>query len=124
MTVYQCRFCKMIKEANTFTPFKNRSFASAIEFELKLNSEWKVKVKEYTDDEVDCVFIKNYENEKIAFGKRLKYKIARQTCQRCERISGGYYEAILQLRGDWDRINNLIAKVTKYVERGTDSSRR
>jgi len=115
--IYQCRFCKMIKEGNTFAAFKNRSFAGAIEAELRLNSEWRVKVRDYTDGEVDCVFIKNYENEKVGFPKRLKYKIARQTCQRCERISGGYYEAILQLRGDWDRINNLIAKITKYVGR-------
>ncbi|HIH50177.1 TPA: hypothetical protein HA291_01835, partial [Candidatus Micrarchaeota archaeon] len=29
----------------------------------------------------------------------------------------GYYEALVQLRGDWDRINSLIRNITKYVER-------
>jgi NMD protein affecting ribosome stability and mRNA decay len=96
---------------------KNGSLGKAIEFELKLNSNWKVKVKDYGDETINAVFIFNYENEKVGFNKELKYKFAKQTCQRCERISGGYYEAIAQLRGSGERINNLIKKITKYVER-------
>ncbi len=117
ITIYHCRFCNKIKEVNTFVEPKKRSFAGAVQSVLKLNNEWKVKVNDFSDSEIDCVFIKTYEGEKVAFPKMLKYKFAKETCERCERISGGYYEALVQLRGDWDRINSLIRNITKYVER-------
>lgn len=117
VTIYQCRFCNRIREGKTFVELKNRSLAGAIEAELKLPSGWRVKVKSHDEKQVEAVFVSIYDNEKIGFSKTLELKIARETCQRCERISGGYYEAIAQLRGDWDKINNLIPKITKYVER-------
>jgi NMD protein affecting ribosome stability and mRNA decay len=66
---------------------------------------------------IDTVFIFDVDDEKVNFNKKLLYKIAHETCQRCYRISSGYYEAIAQLRGDKQRIENLIAKITKYVQR-------
>lgn len=117
ITILKCKFCNRIKEGETFSEISKPALARAIEIGFKLNSMWKVKVKDFDDKTMHTVFIADYQNEKVGIPKDIEYKFGKQTCQRCDKISGGYYEAILQLRGDFDRINNLIAKVTKYVEK-------
>ncbi len=115
VTIYQCRFCERIKEGRTFSSISNKSLSRAIKIELKLQSD--VKVKTHDAKGVDVVFVTEVDGERVGFPKRLELKIAHETCQRCYWISSGYYEAVVQLRGDWYRINNLIAKITKYVKR-------
>jgi nonsense-mediated mRNA decay protein 3 len=41
------------------------------------------------------------------------------TCQNCSRISGGYFEAILQLRGDTDKVERKAQKLGTELGRKT-----
>jgi NMD protein affecting ribosome stability and mRNA decay len=115
VTVYQCRFCNRIKEGRIFSRMGNKALARAIRIELKLQED--VKVKAFNSEEVSAVFRAEVDGEKVIFPKRLALKIAHETCQRCYRISSGYYEAIVQLRGNFVKINSIIARITKYVEK-------
>ena len=104
-TIYQCRFCRKIKEGRTFSKLGKEALARAIKIELKLKED--VKVKEYVYEKfIDASFTTEVDGEKVSFQKRLEFKIAHETCQRCYRISSGYYEAVVQLRGDRQRIEN------------------
>lgn len=93
----------------------NASLSRAVKVGHRLQCE--VKVIGHTGKEIDAVFVFEVDGERVSFPRRLQYKVLHETCQRCYRISSGYYEAVIQLRGDMYRINNLIAKVTKYVQR-------
>ncbi len=115
VTILQCRFCKRIKEGKTFSRMSNPSLQRAVKIELKL--PYEVKVTAHTGKEIDATFITEVDGDRVSFNRTLKYEIAHETCQRCYRISSGYYEAVAQLRGDRGRIDNLIAKITKYVQR-------
>jgi NMD protein affecting ribosome stability and mRNA decay len=114
-TILQCRWCKRIKDGETFARMSNKSLAHAVKVGLKLKED--VKVTAHTGKEMDAVFIFDVDGEKVQYNRKLPYKIAHETCQRCYRISSGYYEAVVQLRGDKQRIENMIAKLTKYVQR-------
>jgi len=113
--ILQCRFCKRIKEGQTFSKISNKSIARAIKLGLKLPGE--VKVKGFDDEQINSYITDEVDNEKVEFPMQFAYKIAHETCQRCYRISSGYYEAVVQLRGNPEKIKNLIQKITKYVER-------
>jgi len=93
----------------------NPSLQRTIKMELKL--PYEVKVTGHTAKEIDATFITDIDGERASFNRTLTYKIAHETCQRCYRISSGYYEAVVQARGDEKRIDNLIAKIIKYVQR-------
>ena len=113
--ILQCRFCRKIKEGNTFSHMSNKVLASTLK--INLRTKYNVKVTAHTANEIDVVFIVEVDGERVSFRRKLPYKVEYETCRRCYRISAGYYEAIMQLRGDKGRIDRLIEKVTKYVER-------
>ncbi|MGI0100558.1 MAG: NMD3-related protein [Candidatus Micrarchaeaceae archaeon] len=115
VVILQCRFCKRIKEGKTFSHMSNGSLSRALR--ITLNTKNDVKVTAHTGKEIDASFVTEVYGEKVIFNKRISYKVSHETCQRCYRISSGYYEAIAQLRGNAGRIDNLIAKITKYVQR-------
>jgi NMD protein affecting ribosome stability and mRNA decay len=115
VVIFQCRWCKRIKEGKTFSRMSNPSLQRAVKIELKLPFE--VKATAHTAKQIDCTFITEIDGERVSFNRTLNYEIAHETCQRCYRISSGYYEAVVQLRGDKIRIDNLITKITKYVQR-------
>jgi nonsense-mediated mRNA decay protein 3 len=117
VAILHCKLCDRIKEGQTFTPIRNGSLSRAMEIEMKLKSDWRVKARERDDQKIKALFTKMYEGEKVYFEMDIPYKFRNQTCQRCDRVNGGYYEAIVQLRGNRERILNLIAKLTKYIER-------
>jgi len=60
-------------------------------------------------------------NNQIACHNKLVARIKRETCNACSRLAGGYYEAIIQLRGDNriptdEEINQYIEKICKLTE--------
>ncbi len=116
VTIYQCRWCRRIKEGKTFSHISKKALARAAKLELKLKEEVKVKDYKY-EDFIDAALVFDVDGEKVIVPRKLEFKIAHETCQRCYQISSGYYESVVQLRGDKQRIENLIAKITKYVQR-------
>ena len=115
VTIIQCRWCKRIKEGQIFSRMSNASLQRAVKIALK--SPYDVKVTAHTGKQIDATFITEVDGERVSFNRTLDYKITHETCQRCYRISSGYYEALVQLRGNKGRIDNLIAKITKYLQR-------
>ena len=42
--------------------------------------------------------------------KRITITLKKRKCDVCTKLSGGYYEAVLQVRGDYENIFNLVKK--------------
>jgi len=115
VTVYQCRWCERIKEGRTFSRMNNKSLSRAVKIELRLQDD--VRVKKHDKDSISAVIVTQVDGERVAFPVKFELKIAHETCQRCYWISSGYYEAIVQLRGNREKIDRLVEKIKKYVER-------
>jgi NMD protein affecting ribosome stability and mRNA decay len=92
------------------------TLGNAIRIELKLNCQ--VRVREFSTKEAKTeVIFEMDERQKVVFPKIFEIKIAHETCQRCYQISSGYYEAVIQLRGNRMKIEKLHEKLKKYVEK-------
>lgn len=77
---------------------KGRLEDLAISFERRGVDEWGVKV-----DVEGSLDEEGWHDER---GTRVEIK--NKTCKRCSRASGGYYEAVLQIRGDEDGVEEAL----------------
>ncbi|OYT64007.1 hypothetical protein B6U67_01215 [Methanosarcinales archaeon ex4484_138] len=61
-------------------------------------------------------------NNQITYNDELVLRIQRETCNICSRLAGGYYEAIIQLRGENhiptdEEIEEYTEKIDKLIEK-------
>ncbi len=56
--------------------------------------------------------------EPLSQRARVKVKLKRTTCDVCNRMSSGYYEAILQVRGEGELSKEKLVKVKRTLEEG------
>ncbi|MEA1905205.1 MAG: 60S ribosomal export protein NMD3, partial [Candidatus Hadarchaeota archaeon] len=56
--------------------------------------------------------------EPLSQRARVKVKLKRTTCDVCSRVSSGYYEAILQVRGEGELPEERLARVRRTLEEG------
>ncbi len=75
---------------------------------LPLLEEDKVVVYFEADD--GSIFSKAYP---------VKFTVKRVMCEECSRIAGGYFEAIIQLRGDWERIREIAPHIVRALRKKT-----
>lgn len=76
------------------------------------------KAKYDHDNEVLLITLEKDGNE-ITVKKRFELEMVNTTCPRCSRISGGYYEAIIQLRGDEKKVAKHAKMLAKRLEQET-----
>lgn len=114
--VYQCRFCKKIKVVNTFEEDGERSLQRAVAVATKLDCKVKI-LEQRRNGIIRCRLYCNYEDGKVSFEQEFKLKIQNETCQRCYRISAGYYQGIVQLRGNRMKMAKITEKLKAYLEK-------
>lgn len=80
------------------------------EMELKkTNNHFKADIK-----------IKNFFGENKDLQKEIYIKINKSTCNDCGRIRGGYYEAVIQLRGPKKRVDKSVKYIFEKVEKSKE----
>ena len=76
-----------------------------------------VRVREVAEKEIQADLIYTVENEKVRFPVTLALKMGHETCRRCYQISSGYYEAVVQLRGNRMKIEKIMQNLRKFIEK-------
>ena len=118
LKIYQCRFCKRVKVGQTFMEAGNekRVLSRAIKYEL--GPAFEVGVLQYGRNGIaKCVITQAVEGGDAKFEADINIKLLHETCQKCYRISAGYYQGIVQLRGDREKMDRIQAKLGRYLER-------
>jgi NMD protein affecting ribosome stability and mRNA decay len=116
IAVHQCRFCNRVKVANTFFGGTDSTWGRALA--EATGEECRVKALEREKNgTVKCRIICRYGGGKVAFDHDFKVRVAHETCQRCYRMSSGYYEGVVQLRGNRIKIERVQEKLKRFVER-------
>ncbi len=73
-----------------------------------------------------CVFrlIGNVEGREVVDELSVEVRVKTRTCERCAMISGGYYEAVVQIRADDRRVEDFeLEKVKDLIERILEKER-
>ncbi len=133
--VVRCPKCGYFKVGNRW---KNLDFESAllelIHSSVRVHPQFDVEgleVEPLTAGEVGKYIVRlvgNVEGYEVAEEKVVEVRLKSRTCERCTRISGGYYEAIVQIRADDREIESEELEVVrnvinKILERESDNQK-
>jgi nonsense-mediated mRNA decay protein 3 len=118
LTVYQCRFCKRVKVGNTWLEAGNEKRVVGKAVMHDIGNGFEVGILEFGRNGIaKCLMTKKIDDAEVSFEAEIGIKRLHETCQRCYRISAGYYQGIVQLRGDREKMNRMMAKISRYLER-------
>ena len=102
----QCARCERMKIKGLWT--KDRKVLDDFIIS-KCKGEFSSVVYDYDND--DLIFLINKERKNIRVTRKLDLFKTVVTCIDCSRLSGGYFEAIIQLRGDKARVEKYLNKL-------------
>lgn len=112
--IERCKKCGRIKTKEGMKEEEGKSLNLAISPKLK---DYKVKLIDYSKDKalLDIVLDEGREG-RLSIEKEVILKYKNMTCESCYKRVGGYHEAVFQLRGDPERIERFVGKVSKYLD--------
>lgn len=112
ITLTVCKRCARIKNGNDFFEKDDALLQNLLERHFK---EWELRLISSIENAAIVDLSKPDENiEGIRQEIAIKYK--KQLCPKCNRRAASYYEGIIQLRGDPERIQKMIKKLEQVFE--------
>lgn len=95
VSIEKCKRCGMMHFRGEWGPYSPKKIASHVESKCRGD----FARAEYNIDAQAVTFTIVKDDEKLTVRRTVPFNITETVCPKCCRISGGYYEAIIQLRG-------------------------
>ena len=124
VTIERCGRCGNFRIQGQSRHFSNATLGEAITAESHMPG-CVAKVASYHVNSAMVDFTCETENGEVKFEKLVMVDTTLKTCQRCYRMSSGYYEALVQFRGgedprlfrkdDKERVAKFTEKLTELV---------
>ena len=109
--VEMCKRCGKMKIRGQWTPYDRKTLEEYVA--SKARGEFE-KV-EYDSKTKEMVFTVKKGDESAEIRKPFEYEEVILICPDCSKISGGYFEAIIQLRGDEKKVAKYSKRLTKML---------
>ena len=110
-----CHYCGMVKSKGAFKKQTKESLQEAVSQVLR---GYSIKIIGTGEDTMELEITEDLPEYSIAVKKDMHVNWKKSLCDRCNKIAGSYYEAVVQLRGtDTDKMDRFIKKITRYLER-------
>ncbi len=113
----RCRSCDRIRTPEGFAALDGKALAESLQHELHMR-DCTVRAVRLDPQAMlaKARIVCEYENEMVAFDKEVHVRFRRMMCQQCYRQSSGYYEALVQLRGNSRAVEERAASIARFVE--------
>jgi NMD protein affecting ribosome stability and mRNA decay len=113
--VYRCKSCGRIKAGGGFAQPGSDSLAAAVKKQL---GGYAIKIIGIGEDECSAKVLVSQDTAHgtISSEKEIVISYKKVLCERCYRKACNYHEAVVQLRGDMQRAQKMLARITKYFE--------
>ena len=111
----KCKRCDRMHFKGDWTPYDERKIAEQV------ISKCRGDFSEATYDleRQVVLFTIRKDTDEIQVERSVPLEIKITICQQCSRISGGYYQGIIQLRGNQDKIQKYADMLTTKLEKKT-----
>ncbi|MCL5419909.1 MAG: 60S ribosomal export protein NMD3 [Candidatus Marsarchaeota archaeon] len=109
-----CRRCGRIWTGFAFSEPSKRSVEEAVRLKLK---GYSIRMLEYTGDKVKLDIGEQRREGLLVAEKEFNVRPNKVTCDECYKRMGGYWEALIQLRGSETRVRAAEAKIQRYISR-------
>ncbi len=112
-TIARCKACDRIRIAGAYFKPTPEAMQKAISLSLK-GCAFRI-----LDIDRTCVTLElmNAAGHKAIAEKRINMSYTKVLCDKCRKKAGSYYEAVMQLRGNPERVEKLSIKLNAYLER-------
>ncbi len=116
--VRRCRVCGMINGGRGFADPTEEAMQDAIRQQMhEPNCEPKLvsfdDVRNIAELKIEC----DLDEGPVRFPYEVKVKFTKEMCPNCYRRSAGYYEAIVQVRGNDGHVNAFIESFTRFLSK-------
>lgn len=114
--ISQCRFCERLKIKGEYVDMNMDSLGRALKYALNI-PEYIVDVEKYSNGMAYIYAHKETEPARAGVAMRVRVRVIHATCRRCFRVSAGYYQGVVQLRGNRMKIERIKEQMKRYLER-------
>ena len=112
--MYRCGRCGNILVKGQYKPLGNVALSDLINSVAHVR-DCAAKVTGYSKNKVEVDYECDLNGELAKFSTTMDIRPIKQICPRCYRISSGYYEALVQLRGDVVKADKIAEKLSDYI---------
>jgi NMD protein affecting ribosome stability and mRNA decay len=112
--VTYCKRCERLKTSLGYVDFDDKALANVITRDV-CGKDCTAKVKSLYGDVATVSFTFHVGEDEVQIDKKLEVEKNHLICQDCYRKSSGYYEALVQIRGNSNRVESMITKIRKFV---------
>ena len=112
--MYRCARCGNIRVKGVYKPLGNVALSDLINSEIHVR-DCTAKVTGYLKDKAEVEYTCELDGGVAKVEKAIAIRSIKQICQRCYRISSGYYEALVQLRGDVVKADKIAVKLMDFI---------
>lgn len=116
ISILRCGRCGSIKVKGRFVPFNTGSLGEALTSGIHLHG-CTARVKGLRGNSAIAEISCGPQDSIVTFEKRIRIITRHEMCPTDYKISSGYYEALIQLRGDHERCERMAARITRFVQR-------
>ena len=110
--ITQCRSCGRIKEGNAWVAGNERNIERLVLSKVKGKfSNARVEL----EPSPKIMFLVGVGDSFVEIARNFELKRDGGTCTECGRKAGGYFEAIIQLRGDFEKIARVQGKLERKL---------
>ncbi len=110
-----CKRCGRIRTAEGHKEFNKDTLAMVLSRDL-CGSKCEITVKKYDERSADIEVTIPVDDDHVTFEKTIRLKMEHMICQDDYRKSSGYYEAIIQIRGEREKVIEMRQRITKFIE--------
>jgi NMD protein affecting ribosome stability and mRNA decay len=113
----ECKVCGKIKGINEFLASEQKAMSEILQREIK-NKEIRVSSVHPSGSHAAIARF-NYMagKDELVFEKKIMIKRHMVTCTKCSRQNSGYYQAIVQIRGERSAVSRMSDKITRFIEK-------
>ena len=114
--VYQCKSCERIRVGMDNFQLTKSALTAALKTAIKVHG-CDFKVVSYNKTDAVLRFKCSVEGGNVEFNDNINLLIRKWMCKDCVRKVSGYYEALVQLRGDTFLVERMLKKLETYVKK-------
>ncbi len=111
--IERCRVCGKIRTKEGIREEDKDSLQSVMQQRF---NRYKIRLISFGEGRALLDVVDHGWDQSFATEKDVQIKYNKITCESCYRRLGGYYEALLQLRGEQERMERFIERFKRYTE--------
>jgi nonsense-mediated mRNA decay protein 3 len=118
LEIARCKRCGRVKSPLGWRWDKEATLNAIAERGLKTKN-YKVSLKslDYKAGKATAVFTTEVDGKSVDIEKEIELEVKNAICDACYKKAAGYYEAVVQIRGNLGKVETVIGRLTRYLEK-------